>query len=121
MFRREQLQRHEAHELAVAGFATQAGGDRLATFADGGEALRLHHSPAHDRQNHRRHHANEEHIAPAITADEAIGPGAEKGAERAAGHHRPAILARWVSPRVSASRGMPTINSAPVPRPAMKR
>ena len=32
-----------------------------------------------------------------------------------------AIFARWVSASVSASNGIPTINSAPVPSPAIKR
>ena len=32
-----------------------------------------------------------------------------------------AIFARWVSAKVSASSGIPTINSAPVPSPAINR
>src|SRR5271168_3826287 len=96
---REQLQWHKAHELAVAAFAAQASGKRTAALADVGKALRLQHPAAHYRENDRRHDDDKEHIAPAIRSDEAIGPGADKSAERAAGHHcrsdlRPMCLAK---------------------------
>ena len=74
-------------KLAVAGFGAQTGSNCPATLADAGKALWLQHPAPHDRQNDRRHDADEEHIAPAIRTDEAIGQGADEGAERTAGHH----------------------------------
>ena len=51
------------------------------------KALRLEHPSAHDRQDDRRHDADKEHVAPAIAADEAVGPGTDERAERATRHH----------------------------------
>ena len=83
----EQLQRDEAHELPVVRANATSRGDRLAAFLDCRETVWLHHAAAHDREQQRRHKADEEHKAPTVTTDVAVDPGAEECAQCAAGHH----------------------------------
>ena len=87
VLRGEELHRHEAHELAIVIGDALSRPDRLAPFGDGGEPVRFDHAPADDREQQRRYDADEEHHAPAVAADQSIGPGAEERAERAACHH----------------------------------
>ena len=87
VLRVEELHRHEAHELAIVIGDALSRPDRLAPFGDGGEPVRFDHAPADHREQQRRHDADEEHHAPAVAADQSIGPGTEERAERAACHH----------------------------------